>query len=112
MKASSALTGLSSSPFACIHRVKFSHLAASCVPNGTLSVCHSGASSVAPGASTIEIELEPTDDGTLLHFTHSGFADIDETQKHAHGWDHYLPRLEIAASGGDPGRDTWLDGMT
>jgi uncharacterized protein YndB with AHSA1/START domain len=70
------------------------------------------ASSVAPGASTIEIELEPTDDGTLLHFTHSGFADVDETQKHAHGWDHYLPRLEIAASGGDPGRDTWLDGMT
>ena len=43
---------------------------------------------------------------------HSGFAGVEETQKHAHGWDHYLPRLEIAASGGDPGRDTWLDGMT
>ena len=27
-------------------------------------------------------------------------------------WDHYLERLEIAARGDDPGRDTWLDGMT
>jgi uncharacterized protein YndB with AHSA1/START domain len=70
------------------------------------------ASSVAPGSSTIEVELEPTDDGTLLRFTHSGFAGVEETRKHAHGWDHYLPRLETAASGDDPGRDSWLDGMT
>ena len=70
------------------------------------------ASSVAPGSSTIEVELEPTDDGTLLRFVHSGFSNADETQKHAHGWDHYLPRLETAAAGGDPGRESWLDGMT
>ena len=63
------------------------------------------ASSVAPGSSTIEVELEPTDEGTLLRFVHSGFSNADETQKHAHGWDHYLPRLEIAAAGGDPGRE-------
>jgi hypothetical protein len=30
-------------------------------------------------------------------------------QSHAHGWDHYLERLAVAARGGDPGRDTWLD---
>jgi uncharacterized protein YndB with AHSA1/START domain len=68
-------------------------------------------SPVAPGSTTIEIELEPDGDGTLLRFTHSGFADVETTQKHTHGWDHYLKRLEIVARGDDPGRDTWLDEM-
>ena len=69
-------------------------------------------SPVPPGSSTIEVELVPEGEGTLLRFTHSGLPDADATQKHAHGWDHYLERLEIAARGDDPGRDTWLDGMT
>jgi uncharacterized protein YndB with AHSA1/START domain len=69
-------------------------------------------SPVAPGSSTIEVELEPDGEGTLLRFTHSGLPDADATAKHAHGWDHYLKRLETAASGGDAGRDPWLDGMT
>ena len=67
-------------------------------------------SPVPPGSSTIEVELVPEGDGTLLRFTHSGLPDADATQKHAHGWDHYLERLEVAARGDDPGRDTWLDG--
>ncbi len=67
-------------------------------------------SPVPPGSSTIEVELVPEGDGTLLRFTHSGLPDADATQKHAHGWDHYLERLETAARGDDPGRDTWLDG--
>ena len=70
------------------------------------------ASPVPPGSTRIEVELEPDGDGTLLRFTHSGFAEIEDTQKHTVGWDHYLPRLATAASGGDPGRDTWLDGVT
>ena len=69
-------------------------------------------SPVPVGSSTIEVELEPDGDGTLVRFTHSGLPDADATAKHAHGWDHYLPRLETAARGDDPGRDTWLDGMT
>jgi uncharacterized protein YndB with AHSA1/START domain len=69
-------------------------------------------SAVAPGSSRIEVELEPDGDGTLLRFTHSGLPDADATAKHAHGWDHYLERLEIAARGDDAGRDPWLDGMT
>jgi uncharacterized protein YndB with AHSA1/START domain len=69
-------------------------------------------SPVAPGSSTIEVELVPEGDGTRLRFTHSGLPDADATQKHAHGWDHYLERLEIVARGDDPGRDTWLDEMT
>ena len=58
------------------------------------------------------MELEPDGEGTLLRFMHSGLPDAEATAQHAHGWDHYLPRLEIAARGGDPGRDTWLDGVT
>ncbi len=27
----------------------------------------------------------------------------------AHGWDHYLPRLTVAASGADPGPDPWAE---
>jgi uncharacterized protein YndB with AHSA1/START domain len=69
-------------------------------------------SAVAEGSTRIEVELEPDGDGTLLRFTHSGLPDADATQKHAHGWDHYLQRLETAAAGGDAGRDPWLDGMT
>jgi uncharacterized protein YndB with AHSA1/START domain len=67
-------------------------------------------SPVPPGSSTIEVELVPEGDGTLVRFTHSGLPDVEATQKHAHGWDHYLERLQIVARGDDPGRDTWLDG--
>jgi uncharacterized protein YndB with AHSA1/START domain len=69
-------------------------------------------SSVASGSTRIEVELVAEGDGTLVRFTHSGFADGDAAQSHAHGWDHYLERLEIAARGDDAGRDPWLDGMT
>ena len=69
-------------------------------------------SRVAPGSTRIEVELEPDGDGTLLRFTHGGLPDADATSSHAHGWDHYLERLEIVARGNDAGRDPWLDGMT
>jgi uncharacterized protein YndB with AHSA1/START domain len=66
-----------------------------------------GPSGVAPGSTTIEISLEPRDGGTLLRFRHLGLAE-DALGPHAHGWDHYLPRLEAAAGGKDPGPDPWL----
>ena len=69
-------------------------------------------SPVASGSTTIEVELVPEGDGTRVLFTHRGLPDADAAQKHAHGWDHYLERLEIAARGDDAGRDPWLDGMT
>jgi uncharacterized protein YndB with AHSA1/START domain len=65
---------------------------------------------VEPGSTTIEIELVPQGDGTLLHFTHRDLPSVEATQSHAHGWDHYLERLVSAAGGSDPGRDPWLDG--
>lgn len=67
-------------------------------------------SSVPPGSSTIEIELVPDGDGTLLRFAHRDLPTEESRTSHAHGWDHYLARLATAASGGDPGRDPWLDG--
>jgi uncharacterized protein YndB with AHSA1/START domain len=63
---------------------------------------------VAPGGSTVEFELEPTAEGTTLRFTHSGLPSTKALESHAHGWDHYLARLSVAASGGDPGPDPWL----
>ena len=64
---------------------------------------------VPPGSSTIEIELVPSDDGTTLRFSHRDLPTSEWAASHAHGWDHYLARLAIAAAGGDAGRDPWLD---
>jgi uncharacterized protein YndB with AHSA1/START domain len=69
-----------------------------------------GSSEVGPGTTTVEFELEPKNDGTLLRFTHSGLPSSDSVASHTEGWDHYLARLDLVAAGGDPGRDPWLDG--
>jgi uncharacterized protein YndB with AHSA1/START domain len=69
-----------------------------------------GSGAVPVGTSTVEIELVPTDEGTTLRFTHRGLPDEAAAQSHAHGWDHYLERLAIAASGGDAGPDPWVAG--
>jgi uncharacterized protein YndB with AHSA1/START domain len=67
---------------------------------------------VPSGTSTVEIELEPSGvGGTVLRFRHHGLPDEGAAQSHAHGWDHYLERLAVAARGADPGRDPWLDGV-
>jgi uncharacterized protein YndB with AHSA1/START domain len=68
------------------------------------------ASSVPPGSTTVEIELVPNADGTTLRFRHRGLPSAEAAQQHAHGWDHYLERLVVAASGGDPGADPWVTG--
>ena len=69
-----------------------------------------GHSTLAPGSSTVEIELVPNGDGTTLRFRHHGLPSEESAQSHAHGWDHYLERLVVAARGGDPGPDPWLSG--
>jgi uncharacterized protein YndB with AHSA1/START domain len=65
---------------------------------------------VPPGSSTIEIRLEPEGSGTRVRFTHRDLPTAESAVRHAHGWDHFLPRLTEAGGGGDPGRDPWLDG--
>jgi uncharacterized protein YndB with AHSA1/START domain len=61
--------------------------------------------SVGPGASTVEVTLEPDGDGTLVRLVHTGLPDDQSRQRHGMGWDHYLARLVIAAAGGDAGPD-------
>jgi uncharacterized protein YndB with AHSA1/START domain len=63
-----------------------------------------GHPAVPPGSSTVEIDLAPDGEGTLLRLTHRRLPD-EEIEQHAHGWDHFLPRLATAAPGGDPGPD-------
>ena len=65
---------------------------------------------VPPGSSTIEIELVAEGDGTVLRFTHRDLPSAASAESHAHGWDHYLERLAVAARGGDPGTDPWISG--
>ena len=59
---------------------------------------------VPPGASTVEIVLEPDGEGTLVRLTH---RDLPEEMRsyHTRGWDHSLARLAVVAAGGDPGPD-------
>ena len=69
-----------------------------------------GDNPVPSGSSTVEIDLFPDGAGTMLRFTHRDLPSAEAAQSHAHGWDHYLERLAIAAPGGDPGADPWLTG--
>ena len=70
-----------------------------------------GVDKVVPtGSSTVEIELVPNGTGTTLRFAHRGLPSDEAAQSHAHGWDHYLERLAVAARGDDPGPDPWLSG--
>ena len=55
-----------------------------------------------PGTTTVEFELTADGDGTLVRLTHRGLPPED-LPIHRAGWDVFLPRLEIAAGGGDPG---------
>ena len=67
-----------------------------------------GSEDVPPGSSTIEIELATDGEGTSLRFVHRDLPNAEAIASHAHGWDHYLPRLETAARGGNPGEDPWV----
>ena len=50
---------------------------------------------VPPGGSTVEVTLVPDGDHTIVRLVHSHLPS-DSANGHAAGWDHYLPRLEIA----------------
>jgi len=63
-----------------------------------------GGGDVPPGSSTVEFDLEPDGDGTVVRLTHRDLPP-DSVEVHGHGWSNYLPRLAIAAAGGDPGPD-------
>jgi uncharacterized protein YndB with AHSA1/START domain len=60
-----------------------------------------------PGSSTVEIELIPDGDGTIVQLTHSGLPEGTDAAQ-LEGWEHFLPRLATVATGGDPGPDPWV----
>jgi uncharacterized protein YndB with AHSA1/START domain len=55
-----------------------------------------------PGTTTVDLQLVPDGDGTIVHLTHRGLPPED-LPIHRAGWDTFVARLEIAATGGDPG---------
>jgi uncharacterized protein YndB with AHSA1/START domain len=59
---------------------------------------------VPPGSSVVEVDLSPNNGSTLLRFRHSGLP-AEAVPSHSDGWNHYLGRLALAASGVDPGPD-------
>jgi uncharacterized protein YndB with AHSA1/START domain len=63
---------------------------------------------IAPGSTRVELDFIPDGDGTILKLRHSGLAGAAALQ-HAEGWEHFLPRLALAAAGQDPGPDPWVD---
>lgn len=59
-----------------------------------------------PGATQVEFTLTDTAAGTRLRIVHRGLPP-QQASIHAAGWQHFLDRLTRAASGADPGPDTW-----
>jgi uncharacterized protein YndB with AHSA1/START domain len=59
---------------------------------------------VPPGSSTVEITLELEGDATLLRLVHRDLPE-DSRGPHTHGWETYLGRLAVSATGADPGPD-------
>ena len=51
------------------------------------------------GSTRVEIQLTPEGDKTRVRLTNSGLP-ADAVSDHTKGWDHYLGRLAIVASGG------------
>jgi uncharacterized protein YndB with AHSA1/START domain len=67
-----------------------------------------GQGDLEPGTTRIEFELIAKGDATILRFRHE-LPTGKSAESHAHGWDHYFERLVVAAQGGDPGVDTWIE---
>ncbi len=59
---------------------------------------------IRPGSSTVEITLKPEGASTLVTLVHTGLP-ADAVEDHAKGWQLYLDRLAVAATGRDPGPD-------
>jgi uncharacterized protein YndB with AHSA1/START domain len=59
---------------------------------------------VPPGSTTVAIDLRPDNGGTHLRLVHSGLAG-PIADAHDGGWNNYLARLAVVATGHDPGPD-------
>jgi uncharacterized protein YndB with AHSA1/START domain len=64
----------------------------------------SGALPVAPGSTTVEVDLAERDGVTRVRLTHRGL-DAAMRAMHADGWPRYLERLAAACEGREPPAD-------
>lgn len=64
-----------------------------------------GADEMPPGSTTIEVQLTPDGDATIVRLTHKDLPTPQQVESHAAGWGHFLSRLALAATGRDPGPD-------
>jgi hypothetical protein len=55
------------------------------------------------GSSTVEVELVPDDQATIVHLLHR--LPAAQQDFHVFGWQNYLGRLAIVVTGDDPGPD-------
>jgi uncharacterized protein YndB with AHSA1/START domain len=64
------------------------------------------AAGVLPAGSTrVTVTLQPDAGGTRISLRHDGLPTAELREGHRVAWGTYLPRLAIAAAGGDPGPD-------
>ena len=60
---------------------------------------------VPPGSSTVEVTFTQDGGATVVRLVHDGLPGPEAFALHSEGWERYLGRLSVAASGGDPGAD-------
>ena len=58
-----------------------------------------GNDEVPPGSSTVEVDLEPDGDDTIVRLRHTGLPSDRWRQVHLDGWEGFLARLRAAAGG-------------
>jgi len=64
-----------------------------------------GSADVPPGSTTVEVDLTPEGDETVVRLVHRGLPTDAARAQHDEGWRHYLGRLSQVATGVDPGPD-------
>jgi uncharacterized protein YndB with AHSA1/START domain len=62
-----------------------------------------------PQSTVVEVSLTPDGEDTIVLLSHRRLPGAIAGATTQAGWEHYLPRLAIAASGGHPGPDPWLN---
>jgi uncharacterized protein YndB with AHSA1/START domain len=60
---------------------------------------------VPPGTTRVVVTLEAEDGGTRVVLRHHDLPNDEQRDHHRKGWELYLARLDVHATGGDPGPD-------
>lgn len=68
-----------------------------------------GNDAMPPGATRLRVTFEARGAQTHVEIEHDGLVPA-EAAKHAVGWPHFVDRLRVAVSGGEPGPDPWKTG--